>query len=109
MNKKLLSEDLRDWKIWYVFFHDFKVFSAAYSSEFTYVNDMKISVSYAQIITSFKNSQWHQIMNEEIINIHKKNIYILVLLLKEKKSLNSKWIYKIKTDQNSNTAKFKVK
>ena len=48
-------------------------------------------------------------MNEEIVNICEKNIYILVLSFKEKKSLDSKWVYKIKTDQNSNTAKFKAK
>ena len=48
-------------------------------------------------------------MNEEIVNIHERNVYTLILLLKEKKSLNNKWIYKIKTDQNNNTAKFKAR
>ena len=109
MNKKLLFEDLKDWEIWYVSFHDFKVFSVTHSSEFTYVNDMKISISYVQIIASLESFQWHQIMNEEIVNIHERNVYTLVLSLKKKKSLDSKWIYKIKTNQNDNAAKFKVR
>ena len=109
MNKKLLSKDFENWEIWYVSFHDFKVFSAAYNSESTYMNDMKISISYIQTIASLKSSQWCQIMNEEIVNIYERNVYTLVLLLKEKKSLNDKWVYKIKTDQNDNTAKFKAR
>ena len=48
-------------------------------------------------------------MNEEIVNICERNVYILVLSLKKKKSLNDKWVYKIKTDQNDNTAKFKAR
>ena len=109
MNKKLLFKDLEDWEIWYVFFHNFKVFSAAHSSEFTYMNDMKISISYAQIIASSESSQWHQIMNEKIVNIYERNIYTLVFSLKEKKSLDDKWIYKIKINQNNNAAKFKAR
>ena len=48
-------------------------------------------------------------MNEEIVSIHERNVYILVFLLKEKKSLDDKWVYKIKTDQNDNAAKFKAR
>ena len=48
-------------------------------------------------------------MNEEIVNICERNIYTLVFSLKEKKSLDDKWVYKIKTDQNSNAAKFKAR
>ena len=56
MNKKLLFKDLEDWEIWYAFFHNFKVFSATHSFESTYMNDMKIFISYVQIIASFKSS-----------------------------------------------------
>ena len=48
-------------------------------------------------------------MNEEIVNIHERNVYTLVFSFKEKKFLNDKWIYKIKTNQNDNTAKFKIR
>lgn len=90
MDEELLFKDLGDWGIWYASFHDFKVFSAAHSPESTYVNGMKVSISYAQAIASPESSQWRQAMDEEIASIRERNVYTLVPPPKGKKSLGGK-------------------
>ena len=57
--------------------------------------------TYQEAILHENKSEWVKAMQEEMRSLLENYTYDLVKLPKEKKALKNKWVYKLKTENNS--------
>ena len=64
---------------------------------------------YEEAIIYDKRKDWVKAMQEEIKSLHENKTYELVQLPKGKRPLKNKWVYRLKTDENSSQLRYKVR
>lgn len=65
--------------------------------------------SYEEALKSPQANQWTLAMQEELENIEKNNTWEEIQLPKNRKAIDSKWVYKVKYDENGIVSKFKAR
>lgn len=56
---------------------------------------------YEEAMSDQHKDQWLEAMQDEINSLYKNNTYELVNLPKDKKALKNKWVYRLKTEEDS--------
>ena len=64
---------------------------------------------YEEAMTHDKKKDWIKAMQEEIKSLHENKTYDLVQLPKGKRPLRNKWVYRLKTDENTLQPRYKAK
>lgn len=65
--------------------------------------------NYREAVTSVNKSHWEQAMKEELSSIEENRTWTLLDLPPGRKSIGSKWVYKIKHDDQGRVAKYKAR
>lgn len=65
--------------------------------------------TYNQAIKCPEKDKWILAMQEELQSLEDNNTWTLVDLPKERKTIGSKWVFKIKTDQNNIPTRYKAR
>jgi hypothetical protein len=71
--------------------------------------DEEESEFYSEALEHEKKEEWLQAMEEEIVSLQENHTYGLVKLPKGKKVLKNKWVYRLKTQENSSQPKYKAR
>lgn len=57
--------------------------------------------TYEEAISCERKNEWHEAMQEELKSLHENHTFELVKLSQGKRTLTNKWVYKLKTEENS--------
>lgn len=63
----------------------------------------------SEALASSNKSEWIQAMNEKISSMKKNQTWDLCELPGDRKAIGSKWVFKVKTDEGGNVARFKAR
>ena len=84
--------------------------SVRYSpEEYVMITDGGEPECYEEAMTHDKKKEWVKAMQEEIKSLHENKTYELVQLPKGKRPLRNKWVYRLKTDENSSQPRYKAR
>ena len=64
--------------------------------------------SFSEAMTSPQLEKWIKAMEEELLSICDNNTWDLVDLPKDKKAIGSKWVFKVKYDQDGTVQRYKA-
>jgi len=53
--------------------------------------------------------EWMKVIQEDMKSLHKNHTYDLVELLKRRKALRNKWVYRLKNEENSPRPRYKAR
>lgn len=70
---------------------------------------MKIPENYNEAIKASDKEQWEQAMNEEYDSLKKNKTWELVELPKDRRTIQSKWVFRIKTKSNGEIDRYKAR
>lgn len=79
------------------------------SDEFVTLTDGGEPESYEEALTDDHKGEWLEAMQEEMQSLHENQTYELVELLKGKRALKNKWVYRLKTEENNSRPRFKAR
>ena len=65
--------------------------------------------TYEEALTDDHKGEWLEAMQEEMQSLHENQTYELVELPKGKRALRNKWVYRLKTEENSSRPRFKAR
>lgn len=65
--------------------------------------------TYNQAISGNDRTNWMSAMKDEINSLHENGTWELIDLPRDVKPIGCKWLYKIKTDENGNTVRYKAR
>ncbi|GKV11932.1 hypothetical protein SLEP1_g23145 [Rubroshorea leprosula] len=65
--------------------------------------------TYYEAMESEKKKEWLMAMQEEMSSLQENGTYELVELPKDKKALNNKWVFRVKSEVNNPNPRFKAK
>ncbi|GKB60954.1 putative RNA-directed DNA polymerase, partial [Tanacetum coccineum] len=84
--------------------------STRYSShEYVLLTDGGEPECYAEAMEDEHKKEWFKAMEDEMNSLHENNTFELVKLPKGKRALKNKWVYKLKTEENTSRPRYKAR
>ncbi|GMH14050.1 hypothetical protein Nepgr_015891 [Nepenthes gracilis] len=77
------------------------------SSEYVMLTDAGEPEDYEEAINGEGKEKWLEAMKDEMSSLHENHTFDLVTLPKGKKALKNKWVFRVKTDENTKEPRYK--
>ena len=71
--------------------------------------DVYIPQTFEQAIQSDEKDKWNKAISEEVSALAKNETWDVVPLPKDKKAINSRWVFSVKPSENGNSPRFKAR
>ena len=84
--------------------------STRYSvSDYVMLTDGGEPETYQEVMSHEKKGEWLSAMQDEMNSLHENHTYDLVKLPKDKRALKNKWVFRLKTEENSSQPRYKAR
>lgn len=73
------------------------------------IAELGTPISYEDAVSSPDHKQWEKAIQEELEALEKNNVWTLTKLPQDKNVIDSKWVFKIKRNQDGNISRYKAR
>ena len=77
--------------------------------EYLLLTDAGEPSCYEEAMSDEHKNHWLEAMEDEMNSLHENNTFELVKLPKGKKALKNKWVYRLKSEENSSQPRYKAR